>query len=543
MCDNHSNNNNKKRLGRSLEDGKKAHEQDHKKWSRRNFLVNSGIFTLGSALMFGKSPVQALAASPMLKALNAADNEKVLVIINLDGGNDGLNTIVPRGNSTYYNLRPNLAIQEADMTPLSDEYGMPNFMSELLPLWNEGKMNVIHSVAYPDQNYSHFRSADIWSSGSAANELVTTGWIGRFLDYEFPSFNSTPANFPVGLQVGTQSSLIFMGGNNSLGLTINNPTQFYEIAQTGQLYNTSGLPDCSYGDEVTFLRETANNTYRYAETIREAYTKSTDYAGYDAENPLSEQLNLVSRMIKGRLGTKIYLVHLGGFDTHAAQPVYHPTLMNYVANAVKSFYDDLTEAGHINEVLTMTVSEFGRTNGENASYGTDHGQAAPLFIFGENITGGFIGEFGDLPEVAYMDQKFTTDFRSVYSSILKDWFCIDKGIVDSIMGDNFPLVPNLLPNCEPSLGSNNAAALLGHNPQPTSMSTMLIKYAILRAGLVRLSLLDSSGKVRATLVNEAQAPNSYTIPVSASAYGLPSGEYIYKLEAGGKAYTRTIRLF
>ena len=191
----------------------------------------------------------------------------------------------------------------------------------------------------------------------------------------------------------------------------------------------------------------------------------------------------------------------------------------------------------------MSVSEFGRTNGQNASFGTDHGQAAPLFIFGENITGGFTGEFGELPPVAYMDQKFTTDFRSVYSSILKDWFCIEKSIVISIIGGDFPLIPDLLPTCEPSVGSNNTAALLGHNPQSTNLNTMLIKYAILKAGLVRLRLLDSSGKVRATLVNEAQVPNSYTVPVSANSLSLPSGEYIYKLEVGGKAYSRTIRLF
>ncbi|QQS29387.1 MAG: DUF1501 domain-containing protein [Sphingobacteriales bacterium] len=550
MCDNHNDHPDKDHLssednavnrrGKCLEHGEE-HKLDHAKWSRRNFLLTSGLFTAGSALMFGNSRLQALAKSPMFSAINAADNERILVIINLGGGNDGLNTIVPRFNDTYYSLRPNIAIQEAQMFALSPEFGMPNTMLSLDPMWQDGNMAVVHSVAYPSQDYSHFRSTDIWMSGSNSDEYLNTGWVGRFLDQEYPAFGTTPANFPVGLQVGYQSSLLFSGSDFQMGLTINNLTEFYQIALTGELYDTNINDECSYGQELLFMRQTANNTVRYAQSIKDAYDNASFYGAYP-NNYLAYQLALVGRLIKGRLGTRVYMVEIGGFDTHANQNIYHPGLMNEIATAVSAFYNDLTEAGYNQDVLTITFSEFGRTSGENGSIGTDHGQAAPLLVFGGNVNGGFKGQFGEISPVSYYDQAYTTDFRSVYATILKDWFCIQPIIVDAIMGRHFDTVPDLLPECTPSLGSNDLAVLLGHNPSLTQANTILIKYAILKRGQVRLQILNTAGQVKATLVNTSLEPNSYTFPFKASDYGLPTGEYLYRLETGGKAYSRKIRV-
>ncbi len=548
MCNhnstNSSNQNNQKRTGTRLSDGKEAHAQDHQKWSRRNFLASSGLATLGSLFSLGSSPLKAMASSPLLDALGSTENDRVLVIINLDGGNDGLNTIVPRGNSTYYNLRPNIAIQEADMFALDTNYGMPNYMSDLQGLWGDGKMGIVHSVAYPDQNYSHFRSTDIWMSASESEEFFDTGWIGRYLDYRFPAYGVAPANYPIGMQIGNKSNLMFLGGENNMGLTINNPTEFYQIAQSGELYSTTNVPECAYGDELKFARQTANNTVRYAETIQEAYNRTTSYANYPS-NELAFQLDIVSRLIKGSLGTKIYLVHLGGFDTHANQANDHQTLLTELSSAIKAFQDDLTASGRSEEVLTMTVSEFGRTVGENGSNGTDHGQAAPLFLFGDtsNLTGGLKGTFGALSNVPYEDQSYTTDFRSIYSSILKDWFCLDPVIVNSLLSGEFDLVPDLISPCDSTYSSSDHAVLLGHNPDRNNLDTMLIKYAILARGTVRVQILNTAGQPLVTLVNEVQAANSYTIPFKPGDHGLLGQEYIYRVEAGGKAYSRKIRFW
>ena len=173
------------RKGKTLQN-EKAHSGDHKKWSRRDFLTTSGLFAAGASFMLGNSSLKAFAPNNMLKALGALESDRTLVIVRLKGGNDGLNTIIPRGNSFYYNIRPTIAIQENELTPLSDEYGINSAMDSLMPLWNDGNMAVLQSVGYPNQDYSHFRSSDIWASASDTEDYVTTGWIGRHLDKEYP---------------------------------------------------------------------------------------------------------------------------------------------------------------------------------------------------------------------------------------------------------------------------------------------------------------------------------------------------------------------
>lgn len=540
MCDN-NNSNNHIRNGAALEHGD-AHEREHAFWSRRQFLNATGLFALGSAFALGGNRIQALAKSPALtKALMDANNERVLVIIFLGGGNDGLNMIIPRDNTTYYDIRPTIAVQEANLEALSPEFGLNSAMADLMPLWNDGKMAVVHSVAYPSQDYSHFRSTDIWASGSAASVYLNSGWLGRYLEYEYPAYDIAPNEAPVAIQVGVQSSLVLMGNDTSMALTVNNPTEFYQIAQTGQVYPNDVLPDCAYGEELGFMRQMANNTVRYAESVKYAYDRATP-ATYPADNDLAEQLAITARLIKGGLSTRIYLLEIHGFDTHANQLDNHPYLLQQIGSAVKAFYDDLGTAGVDENVLTMTFSEFGRTNAENGSLGTDHGQAAPLMMFGGTTIGGLKGTFSPLVDGDSYDQSYTTDYRSVYSAILTNWFCLDPLVVRGIMNDQFAPTPNLIAPCPPSVGSNDLAILLGHDRSLSQSNTLLIKYAILQRGMVRLQLLNSAGQVKATLVNTTQEPNSYTVQVVPAAHGLPPGEYLYRLDTGGKTYSRRVMI-
>ncbi|MBL7785738.1 MAG: DUF1501 domain-containing protein [Chitinophagales bacterium] len=520
-----------------------AHEEQHRTWSRRQFLWSAGLTAIGSGLTLGGSSVQAMPHSPLLSALQQADNERILVIINLSGGNDGLNTIIPRGNDIYYAARPTLAIPEYNLFAMNDDFGMPNTMLPLQAMWNEGKMAVVHNVAYPNQNLSHFRSSDIWATASDEDVMLRTGWIGRFLENNYPAYTLAPPENPIGLQIGVQSNILFDGQDTNYGLSITNPAQFYQIALTGQLHSTENLPDCSYGEEVLFMRQMVNSTVRYASSIQRAFTESSNQVGYTNDN-LSQELSIVARLIKGNLGTKVYLVTAYGYDTHASQAGDHAYLMTELANAVNAFYNDLAASNHSQNVLMMTISEFGRRVEENGSQGTDHGASAPMLFFGDLVNGGFYGTPSDIVNLdEYGNVRFTTDFREVYLTVLRNWFCLDLQLSQAIIGKPFDPIDNLLPNCDNQIGANALNVLLGHNPSPSNSNIMEIKYAIRSSGIVKLQIQDLLGNTKATLVNAVQEPNSYTISFNPYQHGLQPGHFIYRLDTGGKTYSRRMRFW
>lgn len=532
----------KKRHGSASEHGM-AHTREHHNWNRRDFIRMTGLAGLGASLMFGKTPVAAMSTGPLLNAINAADcGDRVLVLIRLSGGNDGLNTIIHRGNDEYYNIRPTLAIQEADLWGLNDDFGMSNQMIDLQPFWNEGKMQVIHNVGYPEANYSHFRSSDIWATASDSEEVLNSGWIGRWLDNEFPAFIDTPPVVPPALQIGVETNLLFKAAAGPMALSISNPTEFYQIAQSGELYDTTQLNlNVPNQSELSYVRSTANSAFRYSEKIRDAFNASTTQADYP-DNRLAREMAIVSRLIKGNLGTKVYMVTIGGFDTHADQADRHPELIQEIASSVKAFFEDLNGSGHHEQVLAMTFSEFGRTIFENGSLGTDHGTGAPMMIFGEGIGQGFHGTEPDLINVdMYGDPEFDVDFRQAYATVLQNWMCVDPEVINHILGDtNFPLITDLLPESNPPVGSNNRASLLGHNPHPSLPNTFQIKYALKERGNVRVQITNPAGQPLRTIVNEFKERGSYTLDFNPVTYFLSGGDYVYKLETGGKIFVRPI---
>ncbi|MEM9920397.1 MAG: DUF1501 domain-containing protein, partial [Bacteroidota bacterium] len=476
MCDDKSDNRDKihqkaadhlrKRHGISLKDGP-AHSRHHQ-LNRRNFLRMSGLAALGGGMLLQGVPVSAFSPAPLLASLNTADcGDRILVLIRLKGGNDGLNTIVPFQDDEYYNIRPTLAIPRTDLWTLNDEFGMPNYMSELQPFWEEGRMRVVHNVGYPRPNYSHFRSSDIWASASDSEEIISTGWMGRWLDNEFPAFADAPPTIPPALQIGVQANMIFRSAGTNMALSISNPAEFYQIAQSGQLYNTTGLGNTPAADELAFVRTVSNSAFRYAEQIQLAYQNGRNDAAYPELYPasyLGEQLAIVARLIKGRLGTRIFMVSIDGFDTHAEQVDAHPALLNALSSTVKAFYDDLRKDGFAKEVVSMTFSEFGRTIFENGSEGTDHGTGGPMLIFGEEIGQGFHGTHPNLRDVdQYGDPLFDVDFRQVYATVLQDWLCVPSEVSDFTLGQPFDKIDGIVPTGNPPVGANDNAALLGHN--------------------------------------------------------------------------------
>lgn len=530
----------KKRQGASLEH-RSAHEKEHQNWDRRKFLKMTGMAALGSAFMLNNSPVQAFSPTPLLNSLNSADcGDRILVLIRLKGGNDGLNTVIHRDNDEYYNIRPTLAVPENGLWALNDAYGMPNEMQALQSFWEEGMMKVIHNVGYPDANYSHFRSSDIWASASDSDELVTTGWLGRLLDRQLPAFQTASPVIPPALQIGIQANMIFRADFGNMALAISNPAEFYQLAQTGQLYTTGTGGQSPNELELDYVRTVANSAFRYSESIQDAYNTGSNQAAYP-NNYLAEQLTIISRLIKGKLGTKVYMVSIGGFDTHSNQADTHPILMQYVVDSVKAFFDDLEISGHTENVLAMTFSEFGRTIFENGSFGTDHGTGAPMMIFGKNIGSGFHGEAPDLTNLdMYGDPFYSVDFRSVYATVLSNWLCIPPEVSENALGQSFGIIEDLLPPSSPPIGSNEVGILLGHKAIPGQGPTFDINYGIKQRGRVRIILLNESGQAIRILHDQFEERGSHHFVFHPGSFFVPSGSYFYRLEAGGMAYTRKI---
>ena len=529
------------RHGAALEHGE-AHALDHQLWSRRDFLSASGIIGAGSLLM-GNLGLRAFQPTPLMASLANGSNDRILVLIRLDGGNDGLNTIIERGNQFYYDLRPTIAIQEPNLWALSNEYGMPLATNALQPMWDNGMMKVIHNVGYPDPNYSHFRSYDIVASASDSDVVENTGWMGRFLDNEYAAFLETPPTVPPALQIGVQTDLVFRADAANMALAVSSPQEFYQIAQTGQLYDTAQLGNTPRELELAYVRQTANAAFRYAETIKTAYSRGKNQVTYPSNNYLAEQLAIVAKLIKGNLGTRVFMVSIGGFDTHAMQYDLHLSLLQNIAEGVKAFYDDLGYGGNTelpNKVLGMTFSEFGRTIYENASLGTDHGWGTPMMLFGGGIGNGFTGQFQDLSDPdPYGDPEFSVDFRSVYSTILQDWMGNSADLVNFVMGQTHPTLSGLLPAAAPILGDNGRCALLGHNPHPSEPATIEIKYAMMQNGPIRLQILDSAGHVLRTLLNEYKEQGSYIFDFKAPDWYLSPGAYQYRLQSGGQVFQRS----
>lgn len=522
-------------------DDKSVHDQEHATWSRRSFIQALGLVG-GGSIMLGNAAVTASKPSPLSVALAESETDRILVIIRLKGGNDGLNTIVPVYDyATYANLRPTIRHQQNDLINLNDDFAIPNYLDSMEELWGEGQMKVVHGVGYPQQNLSHFRSSEIWASG-ADTYFEPTGWWGRYYEHLYPDYLINPPEIPPAIQIGSIGNLIFDGQETNYAFSVANPEQLEDIAENGQLHDLMNLPDCVYGDKLFFMRSTTNTTFTYASVINDAYTSSTNQAPYSNEQ-LANQLKIVARMIKGNLGTKVYMVTLGSFDTHANQPDAHRTLLEDLGDTLKNFYTDLEAAGMQEKVLAMTISEFGRRPYENGSTGTDHGAASPVMLFGPGLNGsGFVGTHPDLTVWDNNDNLIpSTDFRSVYSSVLTNWFCLDPTVIDLIMlGQNHPVV-DIGFNCD-VLGNTDFSNVSTFIHAPVYRNdTVYIEMNMTTTAHVDVKLYDIMGKELGTLKNEILFPGQHAIDVRAGIKSrLSYGQYIYRIGMGGKFYSKSL---
>jgi uncharacterized protein (DUF1501 family) len=386
-------------------------------------------------------------------------DDTILVVLQLAGGNDGLNTLVPFGDDAYHKARPRLAKKEKEIIRLDDHVGLNAAMPFLGSLFKEGDLGIVQGVGYPNPNRSHFVSTSIWETGDTNNRSAT-GWLGRYFDNACPGADPT-----VGISFNKTQPEAF-GAVKNPGVCLNSPELYRwihgggEKAQAEEFFADLNKPDTGDQDEDTpseggsiamaaggktggitgegnlaFLERVALDARVSSKKILELAARHKTSVRYDG-TPLARNLNLVSRMIAGGMPTRVYYVSHGGFDTHNQQVNSHDRLLGQLDSGLKSFFADLKEQGNDKRVVLMTFSEFGRRVAENASAGTDHGKASCLFVAGAGVKGGLHGSHPSLTDLAEGDIRHTVDFRSVYGSVLSDWLKAPN--LKPILGANYP---------------------------------------------------------------------------------------------------------
>src|ERR1700722_19652710 len=405
---------------------------------RRDFF-RSSVPVLLPALLPGIS-LRAMTSS-FLRPLRKEASDHVLVLIQLSGGNDGLNTVIPlQYYDAYHSARANIAIPEEKVLRLEgfDGTGLHPAMPELQQLFNAGKLTIVQGVSYPQPNFSHFRATDIWLTGADPAQILPTGWAGCYLDELYPQFPNNYPNpdmpDPLAIQVGSLVSPALQGPGLTMGMAISNPNSFYDLIND----KSAPVADSRAGDQLAYIREMSVKTDQYAGGIKAAaqkVTKQSDCYPSPGKNPLADQLKIVARLVAGGLRTQFYLVSMGGFDTHARQvepsdPTTgaHARLLARLSEAINAFQDDLTLLQVSDRVMGMTFSEFGRRIQSNASGGTDHGAAAPVFVFGGKGRPGVMGQNPVWPDHLTVNDNLTMqhDFRAIYSTLLERWFLTDE---------------------------------------------------------------------------------------------------------------------
>jgi len=391
---------------------------------RRDFLRNSALASGAFLIPSFLKPLEALAKGQLTGYKN-------LVIIQLSGGNDGLNTIIPYGNDIYYQKRSTIAINQTDIIKLNDMQGLNPSLSALKEIYDQGWMSVVNSVGYPNPDRSHFRSMDIWQTGSDSNQFLTTGWIGRYLDSNCQSCK----NPYTAIEVDDTLSLA-MKGATMKGIAVQDPNKLYQATREpffkGLVHNHNN--DNLNEDNLGYLYKTMIETYSSADYIENTSKTYAVNAEYPA-TPLGNQLKTVSKFINSGLQTRVYYVSLSGFDTHVGQQNQQSRQLKIYGDAVAAFVKDLKQTGKLDDTLVMTFSEFGRRVEQNASNGTDHGTANNVLLFGGKLKKA--GIFNDAPDLAQLDNgdlKYQIDFRDVYATLLDKWLDVNN---NRILNKNF----------------------------------------------------------------------------------------------------------
>jgi uncharacterized protein (DUF1501 family) len=500
---------------------------------RRDFVKNISLASVAAPFVWKGMKYQGI-AKKLFDVPKSAD-DRVLVIIRLNGGNDGLATVIPIDQ--YDNLviqRQNVLIPQAQLLSVTPTNSFHPNMSGMKSLFDDGKLGVIQNVGYPQQNRSHFRSMDIWTSGILNDSSETRGWMGRKFDQDYPNYpdgypNATYPD-PFAIAMGNEVSATCQGVMANYSMAVNDPNTAYNLAGSTQVDDGS-----YYSKHMVYIANLIDQTNAYGQNISTAYNAGNNLSTlYDANNPTAMQLKNVAKLIKGGLQTKVYVLNINGFDTHNAQVSAtdvkqgeHANLLKQLSDAVHAFQDDLRLLGLESRVAGMTFSEFGRQIASNASLGTDHGDAAPLFLFGSCVNNGFLG---DNPTIgnSVINQEgipMQIDFRDVYASVLRDWFMVSETNIQALFEHTVTFY-NVLNAC--NLGINEEEKALSEVmvfPNPANSLTTL-KFTC-KDEHVRVSIYNMQGKLMQVLVEKQIEPGTHQLKMEIG--DLPRGQYIIKI--------------
>lgn len=524
--------------------------------NRRDFLQRA-VPVGALPFLMGGLPVLAYGRSPFLEALvaSATPSDRALVLVQLNGGNDGLNMVIPLDQyPALAQARSNILINASQVLRLTDATGLHPAMTGLQALYAGGKLAIVQGVSYPNPNLSHFRATDIWLSGADFNQTIPSGILGRWLNAEYPGFPTgypdTVMPDPLAISIGSAVSPGLQGPAQSMGIAISNPSAQYLLPGGSDVASSTPA-----GHELTFIREVAEETQVYSGAVRTASARVTNLSSlYPANNALSDQLKIVARLVAGGLKTRVYVVNLGGFDTHSLQvdaadhsTGVHAVLLGKLSAAIAAFMDDLALLGADDRVVGMTFSEFGRRIKSNASVGTDHGTSEPVFVFGKNVNPGILGTNPVLTNTSgqikdNLDVQF--DFRRVYGTVLRDWLGTSSHDLGAV------LTTPLYDSTQSSLAliASSAVAGAGENPDvPTRYAleqnypnpfnpATTIRYDLPRPGHVLLDVYNSAGQRVAVLDEGEREAGVHTVRFDATR--LASGAYFYRLQAGSFSETK-----
>lgn len=367
--------------------------------NRRNFLTLTGTFTGGMLVL-----------PDFLHAFGSQNNlvigEQCIVFVQLNGGNDGLNTFIPYDNPIYYDLRTKIALNKDLVISKNKGMAFHPSLKDFAQMQQNGDLTVIQNVGYPEPIRSHFRSQEIWQTATDSNKYINEGWLGRYLDLQCNGHQAT-----AGINIDSIDNLALKGLEPN-SITVKDPNRFKVKSDKEENVTLSDNP------QLDFVRKIANSVTEGSDEIQKALAKSKSEITYP-KTDLSKNLEWIGRLIKGNLNSKVYYTSLGGFDTHDNQLAIHEKKLTDLNDALYSFYQDLKQAQLLQNVTIVVFSEFGRRVKDNGN-GTDHGTAAPMFVIGGNNKGTILGHNPDLANLDNGDLKYETDFRSVYASLLKE---------------------------------------------------------------------------------------------------------------------------
>jgi uncharacterized protein (DUF1501 family) len=439
--------------------------QTRREFLRTTVLGSALSWTVPAFLANTLTALQTEAADSATQIITGKD-ATILVVLQMAGGNDGLNTVVPYANDFYHQARPKIGLPAQQVLDLNGEVGFHGAMKSFKDLYDTGNLAVVQGVGYPNPNRSHFRSTEIWQTASDSERIEKYGWLGRYFDNACAGADPT-----VGVTIGSQLPEAFFA-KSPKGIVFNNPQNYRFMSSGGateesykklnELEMSSPLPDGGPGmtpDEnsggsisslaagmpmqggraIDFISRTALDAQMSSDKVRAIAAKVKNQAVYPSSQ-LGNSLKLVAKLIGGGLPTRIYYVSQGGYDTHTNQLNSQQRLLGDLADSTKAFVDDMKAQGNMPRVLVMTFSEFGRRVTENANGGTDHGAAAPMFIVGNKVKAGLLGKYPSLaPQDLYQgDIKYNVDFRNVYASVLETWL---KTKSAPILGRQFEPLP------------------------------------------------------------------------------------------------------